>query len=863
MGVVYKGLDTLLDRPVALKVLAPELLKDQTAVSAFIREAKAASALNHPHILTVHDLVEAEGVHFLVMELVEGRTLRAQIGKKGLELKPLLSISLEIAEALAAAHKAGIVHRDLKPENIMVRPDGHIKVVDFGLAKLLVRRSPVPMPGASAESTVPLSSVLARGAAPGAEQSHIAGTLPYMSPEQLTGKPIDHRSDVFSFGVVLYEMATGQQPFQGRTTGEIMEGILTKDPRPVTDLSRIAPDKLQEVISKCLEKDPSDRYQHVEDIAVDLRRVKRVTESGRPVRAIHELPLPRRRLGWPAAVAGTLVLLAGSLLLWLRPPVPPPRVLNMAHLTDNKYQKAAFVTDGSRIYFSEVVAKSYVLTEVSVTGGDVVHLASPFDWAVVQDISPDGSDLLIRGSKSIFDNESFGLWVVPVLGGAPRLLAERAEFGAWSPDAQAIAYRKDHDLYLSKSDASESHKLVTLPGEARDLRWSPDGRRVRFTLTDPKTQSQSWWEVSSDGTNPHPLPPSSCNPPEACGAERTPDGRYLVFVRDGNIWALRQKTSIFEKVSNEPVQLTTGPIFFLQAVPSKDRKKIFGLGNLPGGEVVRYDSRSQQFVPYLPGIFTMELDFSGDRNWVAYIRYPGSSLWRSKVDGSGRLQLTFPPTSVTSPRWSPDGKRIAFSAAREFVKPWKIYSVSYDGGTPEQMVSEESEFPLIPSWSPEGNTLAFGTYWLPQGEARRAASIRLLDLRTKKLSTLPGAEGLYSPRWSPDGKYLAAVLYDDRYRLLLFDFKARKWENLVTAKKDTDIWFPTWSRDAKTVYYVGYVGLEWFVFRVRVSDRKVERVANTGSPNIRPNLMLAPDDSVLVGRVANVMEIYALEWEAP
>ncbi len=263
MGLVFKARDTLLDRDVALKVISTDLLKDAEAVGAFVREAKSASALNHPNIITVHDLLfEAEGAHFIVMELVEGKTLRQLIRKKGVEPKQLFAITSQVGEALSAAHNAGIVHRDLKPENVMVRSDGHVKVVDFGLAKLVARKKETSFDGPTPNSTLPYIGMSGGPNEAPAEKTHIAGTLPYMSPEQLRGDTVDQRSDIFSFGVVVYEMATGRQPFQGRTTAEIITNILEVVPPPLTDLSGAFPEKLQDIVSKCLDKDPSERYQH-------------------------------------------------------------------------------------------------------------------------------------------------------------------------------------------------------------------------------------------------------------------------------------------------------------------------------------------------------------------------------------------------------------------------------------------------------------------------------------------------------------------------------------------------------------------------------------------------------------------------
>jgi len=878
MGVVYKGRDTLLDRPVAIKVLSPELLADETAVSGFLREAKSASSLNHPNILTVHDLVEAEGVRFLVMEFVEGRTLRKLIGRKGMELKPLLKIALQVAEALAAAHKAGIIHRDLKPENIMVRSDEHAKVVDFGLAKLVAERERVIISTASMASTVPLRSLAARPAELGLEQSHIAGTLPYMSPEQLTGKPLDVRTDIFSFGVVLYEMSTGQQPFQGATTGELVESILGKEPRPVTDLSRVVPDKLQEIIAKALEKDPGDRYQHMEDIAVDLRRLRRVTDSAEKLRLMQPGKLVargetkswlRRHQAWVSTFTVAALILAGLLGSWLTRPVPP-KLLRTVQITNTGRPKlGAMVTDGTRLYFSERLGSRSVLEQVAVAGGDAVPIPTPLRGPQILDISPDGSALLVLNIES--GQAEPGVWTVPLLGGSPRRVGDvLVRDAAWSPDGQTIAYAKDRDLYRAKMDGREAHKLYTAPGFSNGIRWSPDGARLRFTLYNPQGNSNSLWEISAEGSNPHPLLPGWADTSQACCGQWTPNGKFFVFQSDrggsDNIWVLSEKAGLIRRGTPEPVQLTVGPMSFRMPTSSKDAKKLFAVGELRRGELVRYDPTARQFVSYLAGVSAEELDFSRDGAWVAYISYPEGNLWRSRVDGSERLQLTFTPMRASLPRWSPDGKQIAFGGLLP-GEPWKTYMVSGEGGTPEIVRPEKTTEEGDAVWSPDGKTLALARLpvasesgeIIPQG-------IEMLDLKTKQVSKLPDSDGLIFPRWSPDGRYIAGLL-PYKGKLVIFDFTTKKWSDLVTAQPGQAIGWPAWSKDSKYLYLTGYLEGSYSVGRLQLGNRSTSRVV--GLDQVRQALGnlggwfgLAPDDSVLILRDTSIQEIYALEWEA-
>jgi Tol biopolymer transport system component len=407
---------------------------------------------------------------------------------------------------------------------------------------------------------------------------------------------------------------------------------------------------------------------------------------------------------------------------------------------------------------------------------------------------------------------------------------------------------------------------VTADGSPLWLRWSRDGTALRFTLIDPKTNSSSLWQVSADGTRLHPMLPGWNDPPAECCGNWTPDGKYFVFesTRNGatNLWAIREKGGLFQKAKHEPVQLTTGPMNLGQPVPSKDGKMLFAIGRLPRGQLVRYDSKSHQLVPFLSGISGTDLDFSRDGEWAVYVALPEGTLWRSKTDGSERLQLSFPPLQAQLPRWSPDGKRIAFMATA-LGKPMKIYFVSTEGSSPEQIkTGEKNEWD--PGWSPDGNWLAFGSNTAVE-TSTSALAIHLLDLRTHQLSTLPGSQELYSPRWSPDGNHIAALKADTEH-LWLYNLKTQKWEELTKVAAG----YPSWSRDGKYIYFGNLpYQREAAFFRVRISDRKLEQVVSF-KELIHPYgilgagwIGLTPDDSPLLLRNVGSEEIYALDWEAP
>ena len=741
MGVVYKAEDTQLGRFVALKFLPNDVAGNQQAFERFRREARAASALNHPNICTIHEIGEHQGRPFIVMELLEGKTLRETLIGRPLEMERLIDFSIEIADALDAAHARGIIHRDIKPANLFITDRGHAKILDFGLAKI---GSPITERAGATAATASISEE--HPTSPGSA----LGTVAYMSPEQALGKELDGRTDLFSFGAVLYEMATGMLPFRGETTAALFDSILNKAPAPPLRLNPDIPVDLERIINKALEKDRDVRCQSAAELRSDLKRLKRDTTSG-TLSAASPAVVPSRtkKRVWMLATAAMAALLIVTALIWSLMPAPLPRVTGTRQLTDGSNPVNLMVTDGSRLYFRVARPDGPALAQMAVAGGDISLIPTPIQNPGIEGISPDRSQLLVSSTDAF--NAPF--WNLPLPAGSPRRIGDfEANWASWSPDAKQLVLGIDSDLYLANADGSDRRKLVSeAAGYPYWAYFSPDGSRIRFTVVNNQAHTSSLWEIRPDGSGLHQLLQGWHTPPSECCGQWTPDGRYYVFqsvTENGgmDIFALAESRGVFRKWLGTPTRLTFGPVKFSFPTVSLDEKKVFVLGRQQRGELVRYDFASKQFLAFLGGISASDVSFSRDGKWITYVSVPARVLWRSRADGSERLQLTNAPGVCALPRWSPDGKQIAYMSAN-YGRPWKIFLISGDGGTAKPVLPDnpsESD----PSWSPDGARLAFST-GIP--DSTKKSSIEIMDMSTRQVSTVSGSAGLFSPRWSPDG----------------------------------------------------------------------------------------------------------------
>jgi len=568
----------------------------------------------------------------------------------------------------------------------------------------------------------------------------------------------------------------------------------------------------------------------------------------------------RRRLVYYLAIPILLVVL--TILVVRMIPLPQPTVLGYTQITHDEMSKGGIVTDGQRLYFAEMRGDHFVVSQVSVAGGETSVLSTPFENNGVLDVAPNGSALLLSVFRGT--NQGGELWSLPLPSGAPRRLVESVvDSAAWTPDGGQLFFSKGTDIYAAKSDGSEARKLATMSGPVFGFSFSPDGVWVHFDVLDTRNGGWAMWEMRRGGMGSHPLLPGWNSDQRDWAGKWTPDGRYLLFesFRDGRqgLWAFARESSWLGRKA-KPVQLTNGPLFFGSAIPSKDGKRIFAVGSQPRCELVRYQSKSG-FTPFLDGPSVSDLAFSRDGKWVAYVSVPDHQLWRSRADGSERVQFTFEGMSAALPQWSPDGKQIVFMGST-LKTDWHAYLVSSDGtGLRELIPGAESGYD--PGWSPDGKSIVLTLNAAGNGLPVQGPGIAIVDVGKGKVSPLPDAKQLFSPRWSQDGRHIAAVT-SDSLKLVQFDRVTQKWEDLVSMPMG----YPSWSHDGQYIYFDTTLTDDPAFFRLRISDRKLERLVSLKGMrrywgHFGPWTGLTPDDSPLLIRDTSNQEIYALDLQVP
>ncbi len=565
------------------------------------------------------------------------------------------------------------------------------------------------------------------------------------------------------------------------------------------------------------------------------------------------------------ATLGLVLLMVVATTVWLATPLPEPKVQEYDQITnDGREKRGDLATDGARVYFIEQAPAGWVIAQVSASGGEPVPLASTPKDSQITDISPDHRDLLVVENREFAPGT---LEDVPLLGGEPRRVGNlRAYSASWSPDARTLAYTTDGGLFLCSPDGSGSNRIVALSGQLNGVHWSPSGSQLCFTRFDPS--GESLWEVGRDGNGLRCLNPKILSGPGDSYGLWTPNEEYLItrsLCGDHDMpAALRVSSPLFSRNSGQPACLGFGPLDLFVSAISPDSSRLFGMGRrVNHAQMEAYDAHTREFRPYLPNVSAEYADFSRDGRRIAYVSGEkeitgAENLWISQTDGSHKVRITQSPLRAQLPRWSPDGKWIAFMG-EDPGHGWRVRVVSVDGGSyaPVTPFNDEEG---APTWSPDSDQVAFGGMTQPSARTKGRLIIHILNLKTRQLTDLPGSEGLWTARWSPDGRYIAALTKDSR-NLMLFDFRAARWTKLATLAQIPDL---VWSRREAAIYFNGELTAgDPAVFRMKVPSGQLERLASLKGRTESDWLGLTPDDSPLIARSTSAREIYAMAVNWP
>jgi Tol biopolymer transport system component/predicted Ser/Thr protein kinase len=843
MGVVYRAFDTHLNRPVAIKVLRPESIADPERKRRFVQEAQSASALNHPNIITIHDISTAHGMDFIVMEYIAGKTLDQLIGRKGLLVGEALKYAVQIGDALARAHAKGIVHRDLKPTNVMVTDDGLVKVLDFGLAKLTEP--------SETDELAPTKTLKPR-----TEEGAIVGTVAYMSPEQAEGKRVDARSDIFSFGSVLYEMITGRRAFQGETKLSTLTAILREEPKPLREVLETAPREVERVITHCLRKDPSRRFQHMDDVKTLLEELKEESDSGRLISGAPGAKKPARRWVLAAAIIAGAFLLAGvaGVMWWLGKPKPPARQPIFTQLTDQPGQELypSLSPDGKSLLYASRASGNWDIYLQRVGGKNPINLtkSSPADDTQPA-FSPDGEQIAFRSERG-----GGGIFVMGATGESVKRLTDFGYEPAWSPDGKQIVFATAgiadpadrptvSQLWSVNVDSGQKRPVTTkeVVQDAVQPDWSPHGYRIAYWGL--RGGQRDIWTVSADGKQPVPVTQDAYTD---WSPAWSPDGAYLYFSSDRggsmNLWRVPIDERSGKVLGPLEAIMTPSPYSGLLSI-SRDARRV--------AYVQQVSTRNLQKIGFDPGAEKLLgqpvwitqgskqvawSDLSQDGEWLTFSMYgKQEDIFVIKTDGTELRQLTDDIHRDRAPRWSPDGKRIAFYSNRS--GKYEIWTINPDSSGLQQLTYTSGGGVLYPVWSPDGTRLAYtiagGTpfimevakswkdqspqplpplsepnmsfevwSWSPDGRklaghVRRAggvsSGVTIYSLASRKLERLADI-GVY-PVWLKDNRRL---LFAHQGKLYLVDSQSKKPREVFSVAPHS-ILLPALSRDNRQIYF--------------------------------------------------------------
>lgn len=853
MGVVYRARDTRLDRDVALKVLAEGLSADAEAVSRFEREARAASSLSHPNIVTVYDAGVEDGTAYLVTELLQGTTLRAHVSRRPPPRRELLDIAIQIASGLMAAHRAGIVHRDVKPQNIFVTTSGVIKLLDFGIARLS-------------------ESGQAAGDAPTRVETRegvILGTPAYMAPEQIRGQAVDARADLFALGCVLYEMLNGVGPFERATPADAMAAVLAEAPPPAG--GDIGPPGLERIVRRCLEKDPADRFQSAADLRFALESVRDASATpSRPPDARRATPVI------PLLAGAALLAVAVITGLWVSRGATPPvdGALQVLHVTTVVPAAAqpiapAIAPDGKWVSYIGLAGGAVDLFVRFLNAGSATNVTQglnlPLQTRTIVggiDVLPDGSGIVVAGRPMAVGLWRLpGIWVVPApLGGPPRRLTERYGSVRWSPDGLRIAAVIANPMIgdaIAVADADGQHEkiLVAAVGglHLHQVAWGHDGKHVYFSRTvEPNHALGDIYRVAVAGGPPEPV---VLTPGTAMFPTPTPDGRGLIYAGDRggdglNLW--------WRPFDGSPERrLTTGAGEFTEPFISRDGAHLVALARKRRRAIDRIaiDQGTPAALGPLDSMVTGDSEPSVSaatgRMFFTSTRSGRQQIWTVGADRQNPVPLTSGPDADRRPAVSHDGRQVVFVSNRNGRRG--IWRIAADGGTPSVVV--EAEVIDYVSWAPDGRRLVYAaagsdqaTLWTVDASGGTPTQLALVNARV--------------PAWSPAADEIAFVgLIGDKPFVHVVSPSGRPVHEPVAIEAVSQPTALAWSPDGKRLGLINLPGrASADVWVLDVATGGLRRVAQLPAPAEFEGISWSADGrDLLVGRVDYESEVILLE----
>lgn len=841
MGQVYLAEDSRLTRRVALKILPFPLLADVDRVRRFEREARAVSALNHPNIITIYDIGEVDSIHYIATEYAPGQTLRERLKRGRMALNEAVDIAIQIAAALVAAHSAGITHRDVKPENILVRDDGYVKVLDFGLAKLTVA------PCNSDAHSVSLT-----------DSGVIAGTVKYMSPEQALGQTVDSRTDLWSLGVVFYEMLTGRSPFDGPTQASVFDAILNHPPTAPVDDPIDAPLEAISIVNRALEKVPEFRYQTAADFRADLLRLQRMLQpdQSRPRGAVKGFGATQTRWQWSAMVAA-LILLLLLLPVWLaikkdstvdRASGPDWTKARSIQLTNTAGAElfAHLAADGKSFIYVSRTSGNWDIYWQRVGGKNPVNLTKD---SVADDTepsySPDGNYIAFRSER-----EPKGIYVMEATSENVRRLSDIGHDPSWSPDGKELVVSLASSEPVSRNvipselwviNLATGAKHLLTKGDAVQPKWSPNGYRIAYWGLRSGGQ-RDIWTIPAQGGEPVLVTDDQALDWNPCWS---PDGKYLYFASDRggsmNFW----RVPIDEKTGqpSRNYEAVTTPSGYSQHLSfSRDGRQMAYVQRAETQTLNRiaFDPVNVKATASPEAImqgteYVTNPDLSPDNEWLTYSSQGSrqEDVFVIKRDGSSQRQLTNDRFNDRSPRWSPDGNRIAFYSDRS--GRYEIWLINADGSGLQQLTFTSGASAVYPIWSPDGKYIVF---------KQRGLLPYILDLskswseQTPQQISPPAEtkENFWPSSWSADGRKLAGAWTNaGRNSVHIYNFDTQTYEQLTSFGSS-----PIWLNDDRRLLF-RFAGQAYFVDS---ETKKVHEVLSFNPHEIR-SLSLSKDNRAI------------------